>query len=172
MNDLVSVGYTKKPHGVKGELKVLIEEEFLDDFLEAKVIFLEIKGKKVPYFIAEAREGNDLIMKFEDIDHREAALDISGKEIFLREEDLQTAEQESDDALADFRQLIGFQIEDIEWGSIAEIEDVIEYPQQILAVISYKTREMLIPLHPTFIRDILPDQKIIKMELPEGILEL
>lgn len=172
MENLVSIGYTKKPHGIKGDLKVQIEEEYLDDLLEAEVIFLEIKGKKVPYFISEAREGNEIMLKFEDIDSREAASELSGKELFMREDDLQTAEQETDDLLEDFTQLIGFQLEDTEWGSIGEIEDVIEYPQQILAVITYKEREVLIPLHPTFIRDILPDQKIIKMELPDGILEL
>lgn len=172
MENLISIGYTKKPHGIKGDLKVQIEGEYLDDLLEAEVLFLEIRGKKVPYFIVEARDGNDILVKFEDIDSREAAAELAGKELFLRAEDMQTAEQETDDLLEDFTQLIGFQIEDVEWGAIAEIEEVIEYPQQILAVITYKERELLIPLHPTFIRDILPDQKIIKMELPEGILDL
>lgn len=172
MKNLIRVGYTKKPHGIKGEIKVQIEEEYLDDFLEAKVIFLEIKGKAVPYFITEAREGNEIIIKLEDITTREMAMEIAGKELSLREEDLQIPESESDDEVVNFTQLIGFQIEDIEWGPIAVIEDVIEYPQQILAIITHQSREVLIPLHPTFIKDILPDQKIIKMELPEGILDL
>lgn len=171
MENLVNIGSTKKPHGLKGELKVHIEDEYVDDFLEAEVIFIEIKGKQVPFFITEAREGNDMLVKLEDIDTKEAATDLSGRALFLREEDLIPLEK-GEERYGDFTQYIGYHIEDTELGKIAEIEDVIEYPQQMLALLTYQDREILIPMHQAFIRSIQHDEKIIVMELPEGLLDL
>ncbi len=171
MENLVNIGSTKKPHGLKGELKVHIEDEYVDDFMEAEVVFIEIKGKQVPFFITEAREGNDMLVKLEDIDTKEAATDLSGRALFLREEDLIPLE-EGEERYGDFTQYIGYQLEDTELGKIAEIEDVIEYPQQMLALLTYKDREILIPMHQAFIRSIQHDEKIIVMELPEGLLDL
>ena len=48
MEEYVNIGYTKKPFGITGELKVHIEEEYLEDFLQAKVFFLKMNGKPVP----------------------------------------------------------------------------------------------------------------------------
>ena len=35
MEKLISIGYTKKPHGLKGEIKLHIEDRYLEDLLEA-----------------------------------------------------------------------------------------------------------------------------------------
>lgn len=171
MDNLISIGYTKKPHGLKGELKVQIEEVFVDDFLEADTIFLEMKGKKVPFFIENAREGNEILVKLEEVDSRETADTLSGKEIFLREEDIDLTEDE-EETEEDFSEYIGFEIQDIALGPIGIIEEIIEYPQHSVAVISYQNREVLIPMNRVFIRDIQPDKKILIMELPQGLLEL
>ena len=171
MENLVAIGYTKKPHGLKGELKVQIEELYLDDFLEAEIIFLDMKGKKLPFFIESVREGNEILLKLEDVDSKEAADSLSSKEVFLRESDivpLEEREMEPDD----FTQFIGYQIKDAELGLIGEIEDVMEYPQQMMAALTYQDREILIPMNTAFIKEIQKENKMIIMELPEGLLEL
>lgn len=171
MKNLVSIGYTKKPHGLKGELKVLIDDLYLDDFLDAETIFLELKGKKLPFFIESVREGNEILVKLEDIDSKEAADNIASKEIFLRESDivpLDERELEEDD----FVQYLGYQVQDSELGLIGAIEEIIEYPQQMMAVVNYQDREVLIPMNEAFIKKIQKKEKIIHMELPEGLLDL
>lgn len=171
MENLVSIGYTKKPHGLKGELKVLIDDLYLDDFLDAETIFLELKGKKLPFFIESVREGNEILVKLEDIDSKEAADNIASKEIFLRESDivpLDERELEEDD----FVQYLGYQVQDSELGLIGAIEEIIEYPQQMMAVVNYQDREVLIPMNEAFIKKIQKKEKIIRMELPEGLLDL
>ncbi|MEM6699798.1 MAG: hypothetical protein AAF599_15455 [Bacteroidota bacterium] len=55
---------------------------------------------------------------------------------------------------------------------IGVIEEVIEMPQQEMAVINYKDKEVLIPMNEDFILEILEEEKILKVELPEGLLDL
>ncbi|MFN7119136.1 MAG: ribosome maturation factor RimM [Saprospiraceae bacterium] len=173
MDNLISVGYTKKSHGLKGDLKVQIEEVFIEDFLQAETVFLEIKGKKVPFFIEMVRDGNEMLVKFEEVDSREVADTLTGKELFMREADIDLSEAEDDDDTEeDFTEYIGFTIHDTELGVIGTIEDIIEYPQHSVAVLTYQHREVLIPMNAAFIRDIQPNAKILIMELPEGLLEL
>jgi 16S rRNA processing protein RimM len=171
MENLISVGHTKKSHGLKGELKVQIEEQYLDDFLAAETIFLEIKGKKLPFFVESIREGNEVLVKLEGVDSREAADNLASKELFLREEDLASVEETTADP-DDFTQYIGYHVHDTELGVIGAIEDIFEYPQQMMAALTYQNREVLLPMHAAFIKNIQSDNKIILMELPEGLLEL
>ena len=47
-----------------------------------------------------------------------------------------------------------------------------EYPQQLMAVIDIAGREVLVPLNDQLITDIDKDAKIIRMQIPEGLLDL
>ena len=67
MESYVSIGYTRKPVGIKGELRLHVEERYLEDFLQAKVLFLEMGGAPVPYFVESIRIAKTPIVKFEDI---------------------------------------------------------------------------------------------------------
>ena len=40
----VQIGTLGKTHGLKGELKFKIEEEYIDDFNEVDVLFIQVKG--------------------------------------------------------------------------------------------------------------------------------
>lgn len=167
---MVSIGFCKKPHGIGGELKVQIEAEYLEDFLHAEVIFIEMGGKQVPYFVENIRSGNEILIKLEDVNSREAASPLAAKEIFLREKDLSPEEEDEEDF--DYQDFIGFQIIDTEAGMIGEIENIIEYPQQMMAVLQYQGREILIPLHENLIHDINIEDQTLLMNLPIGLLDL
>ncbi len=66
----------------------------------------------------------------------------------------------------------GFKVMDIHQGEIAEIEEVVEFPQQEMAYVTYNDKTILLPLHPNFIVEIDRENKIITMNLPEGLLDL
>ena len=65
----VTIGRTRKAHSLTGELKISIEERYLEDFMKNERIFLEIKGAKVPYFIDNVRGGGEMIVKLEEVDN-------------------------------------------------------------------------------------------------------
>ena len=169
---MVSIGFCRKPHGVGGELKVQIEAEYLEDFLQAEVIFLDITGKQVPYFIEKIRPGSEILVKLEDVDSREAAAALNGKEMLMREEDVHTGEEEENEEDLAYEDLVGYEIIETDLGLIGKIEDVLEYPQQMMALLIYQEREILIPLNEYLIQDIDIENQQVIMGLPEGLLEL
>ena len=169
MEEYVNIGKMGKTHGTNGELKCQVKDPYLDDFFDAEVVFLALQGNKVPFFIAASRGEGTLIVKFEEVDSREDALPLAGAELFLRAADLAAGPP---DILPDFSFLEGFRIIDQQAGEVGIIEEVLEFPQQIMAVLQYQGRELLIPLNDAFIIEIDEPAQRILMALPDGLLEL
>ncbi len=171
--DLVFIGKTKKPHGIKGELKLYVEDKFEEDFYHVNIIFLNVGGSETPFFVEGIRGEAFPILKLEDVDTRSRALDFSHKEIYLRKADLLKDEEKAPiPEILFFKHLVGFEIEDENIGAIGIIDEVIEMPQQEMAVLQIKNKEVLIPLSEGLIVEILEKEKIVKMDLPEGLVEL
>lgn len=168
----VSIGFTRKTHGVKGELKCSIEEDYKAIILKKGRVFLDQKGRKVPFFVEEIRGAGEPIVKFEDIDNREDALLLQSREIFLPENDLPVNfVVEDEDELA-YAFVVGFRLLDQTVGLIGEIEDVVEMPQQEMAVVQYKGREVMIPLNEQFVLAIDEEKQEVKVDLPDGLLNM
>ena len=176
MEKYTSIGFTKKEHRLKGELKVLVEDEYLEDLLKTPVIFLSIKGRHLPYFVEKVSLENDLIIKLEEVDSKEAAHLLSSKEIFLQPANiLKKEEKEMDLDIHSnllFGHLVDFILVDSELGELGKIEEVIEFPQQEMAVITHNEKEFFIPLHEDLIEKIDEEKQYIYMNLPEGILDV
>ena len=175
MSDIqyTAVGYTGKTHGLKGEMKAGIEDCFLEDFLKAEVVFLEVKGKKLPFFISSVRGKGDLIVKFEDVNVIEDAQPFTNKEVFLRSKDILADEdREIPIETLGYAYCEGFMMIDNTLGDLGVIEEVIEMPQSEMAVLQIKGNEVLIPLVPQFIVTIERDKKTVTVDLPEGLVEL
>ena len=172
MEEYINIGSTQKTHGTTGEIKVKVEDHFLEDFVKAPAVFLSIKGKQVPYFL-EAIRGNDpLIVKFEEVDSKEAAKKLVNILLFLRKSDVQDTVVASSEDLDQYERYIGFEMREKEQGLIGPIQDIVEMPQQILAVLTYRGKEIYIPLNEQFIKEVKKEENIIIVELPEGLLDL
>ena len=173
MSDYVPIGYTKKVHGTKGELKAHIFDERLEDFLQTEVVFLQIRGKQVPFFIEKYDDGRALL-HLEDVTSREEALALTSKELFLRSQDIIPDEEREWEVQGglEFSYLVGYLVHDKTAGKIGEIEEVLEYPQQEMAVIAYQEKELLVPLNEALFVEIKKAEKELLMNLPEGLLHL
>lgn len=173
MENFVSVGYTKKTHGIKGQLKVKINEQFIEDFLQAEVLFIEIHGKRVPFFVEHKDIGNSLLLKLEDVESKEAAVAITSKEIFLREADIIPEEERQFEVEGlEFEKFRGYTIFDEIIGKVGKIEEIVEYPQQEMAIVNYRGKEKLIPMNDELIVEENAKKKMLMMSLPEGLLSL
>jgi 16S rRNA processing protein RimM len=171
--EYIEIGRTQKTHGVQGELKIFIEDKFWDDFEHNKRVFLDIRGIKMPYFIKNMRGKGAPIVHFEDVPNREAALLLQSRSIFLREQDLiPDVDRSVYDEVLEYGFLEGFRMIDAVAGDIGVIQEVIEMPQQEMALIQYDGREVLIPLNQHFITNIDETGKTVNVNLPEGLLGL
>lgn len=169
---MIQIGYTKKPHGLKGELKVQIFEEHEEDFFETEVLFLVLKGKHIPYFIEKVTDANVLVVKLEEVDSREDSALLAGKEIFLREQDVKERAPKDKVSPLQYGHVEGFTLVDEEEGAIGIIVEVIEMPQQEMAVVAFNQKEIFIPLNEQLISHIEADNKVVHMQLPLGILDM
>ena len=78
-------------------------------------------------------------------------------------------EDEDDDELDGW---LGFTIIDDHWGIIGVIEELKILPGQELAVVTYKEKKISIPLVEDLIYDLDLETQTIRMNLPDGLLDL
>ncbi len=168
----IQIGFLRKTHGVRGEIKAVVEEPFEEFFFQCERIFLEIKGIKQPFFLKSVRGGGELIVAFENVDHREAALLLQHKPILLPQEEVPEELLEVFQKPGPHEYLVGYTLVDQHSGRAAAIQAIRQMPQQDLAVVLYRDKEVLIPLIPAFIRSTDDEQKRLVMDLPEGLWEL
>lgn len=176
MSNYISIGKITKTHGLNGSLRVNIKDRYIDDFNATDVVFLEVSGKPIPFFIDEVKGGNDPIVKFEDINSLESAKELANKEVMLRESDLlplAPMEAEEDSDVDDrYERFKGFTLVDLALGEIGVIKEVMELPGQFLALVDHQDQEVMIPLHPSLINKADLKNRILEMNLPEGLLDL
>jgi len=166
---MIRIGKIAAAHGLQGSL-ILTHIVGKSDWLKKDdVLFLELnKGSYIPFFVLSVRSTADdeYIIGFEDVDRPEAARKLVGKQVYVQEDILKG--HAADSPLL----WIGFNIVDRERGGIGVIEDVLETGHQWLARITYNDREVLIPLIEQMILNVNVKNRFIRMDLPEGLLEL
>ena len=76
--DVYKIGRIGKPHGIKGELNFLFDDDVFDR-VEADYLILEVDGILVPFFIEEYRWRSDghVLLKLCDIDTQERARELT-----------------------------------------------------------------------------------------------
>ena len=156
-------------HGLKGELIFKHELGKKTSLKDLKTIFIEErKDSFLPWFIesAKARSANEVLLKLETINTREAAAKLSQKEVWLTEEDFKKYSAKSAPA-----NLLGYTIINVT-ERLSEILEVIEQPHQLLCRIELNHKDVLIPLNESFLKKIDHKNKQVIVELPEGLIEI
>lgn len=168
-DDFVEVAYITKTHGLKGEVQVAFSYDEPEK-LKIKSVFIDFNGKMVPHFVSHYKISQKQLayFLFEDIDHIDKAQALVKKKIFLFKKLMPKREKED----FSFYDLEGFNAFDVLQGELGEIVEVREYPQQFLATVNYKEKEVLFPLSDDLIENIDIENKTIKINLPEGLLDI
>jgi len=172
MEKYIEIGFSGKTHGVKGELKFSVEDAYWHDFEQADVLFLEVAGRKTPYFVDYIKSGHILLVKFEDISTKEAANALTNRPVFMRQQDVNSSSMDVVRVEDMFDLLPGYLIRQTNGADVGKIKEVLEFPQQIMAVVDYAGKEIFVPLNDVFIKEIDQAGGMILMELPEGLLDL
>lgn len=163
------VGYVTKTKGLKGEVQIFFEFDGYEQ-LEFDVVFADMNGKLVPYFVAESKlqVNKTGYFNFDDVDHIDKAQPLLKKKLYLPLSQM----PERDESEFLYTDLKGFKAIDETLGELGEILEVNEYPQQFIAMVSYKETEILFPLNEDFIVEIDDEEKILTLDLPEGLLNI
>jgi 16S rRNA processing protein RimM len=161
------IGYVLKPHGLKGEVTISLEDS--PDLDEVKSVFLEQGDSLVPYFIeAISIRGTKAFLKFDDVDTPEEAQTISKCSIYLPK----TSRAKSGRNEFHDDEVIGFEVimnPDVVLGNIQEV--IAAGPNKLL-VLEHKGKEVMIPINGPFIKSVNKSRKRITVELPDGFLDI
>lgn len=164
------IGYISKTRGLKGEVQLFFEFQDYND-LDLEVVFVELNKKLVPYFVDQVKMQNNstAYVTFEDVDHIDKAQPLVRKKMYLPNDKIPVRDPD------DFRysDLVGYLVIDEEHGELGDIADVREMPQQFIAtVVMEDGKELMFPLSDDLILGIDGEEKIIEVDLPEGLVDL
>jgi 16S rRNA processing protein RimM len=164
-NRFVCVGFVQKPHALKGELKACFHYSFTGKKL--KTVYIGNENPlpfSVEHILPSAK--NVFFLKTAECNDRNASEELAGEKIHVAEDDF-TKYFEPDEAAG----LIGFKAAAGE-NLIGTIEDVFKLPHQHLAQVLYKGKEVLIPLNDSTIIQVDKRKKIIRLNIPDGLLDI
>lgn len=171
------IGRIGKPHGVKGEMNFMFDDDVFDT-TDSDYIIIETEGILVPFFFEEYRFRNDntAIIKLEGIDTQEQAREFTNCVVYFERSKAENAENETSSLLSPQknRQIVGFTIVDAQTGkSIGTVKDIDDSTINVLLVIEGEDRQqMLIPANEDLIEEIDLQRQTITMRLPDGLLTL
>jgi len=134
-----------------------------------KVIYLEQKKDELlPYFVEAARKKgvDQLYIKLEGIDSKEAVSKYLRKEVWMREEEVQSHTQK-DNPIG----WVGYRVVD-QGRDLGAVLEIIEQPHQVLCRLEIDSKEVLIPINEQTLDKIDHKTKSLLLNLPDGLLEV
>jgi 16S rRNA processing protein RimM len=167
--EYLKIGKLVAAHGVKGELLLKHSLGKKTSLKGLQALYTEEnKNSFLPWFIetASPRNAEEILLKLETINSREAAMRLVPKEIWLPEPDVKKLAAKTSPV-----NLLGYTVIH-EKESLGEILEVIEQPHQLLCRLEIGGKEVLIPLHEEFLKKINHQKKQVTVSLPEGLLDI
>lgn len=169
MAEYFIIGRFAAVHGLKGELLLVHELGKKTSLKGLQAIFIEDKKDSfLPWFIesAKIKSDDEVYIKLEGVNTREAAMKLAQKKVWVKEADFKKFTAKSAPA-----SLLGYTIVD-NGNPLGKILEVIEQPHQLLCLLEIKGKEVLIPLHEGSLQKVDHRKKEVKVELPEGLLDV
>lgn len=159
-----------KPHGIKGEFRIMIDSDEPSQYEGLAEVFFKKKEAYLPYKVIELNFVSvfEAILSIEGIDHRSASEMMVNQEIYLPIELLPELSERG----FYYHDIIGFKAWDEKLGYLGIIVDILESPAQDLIQIDYQTKELLIPIVDEFITSTDFDKSVINFNLPNEYLNL
>lgn len=167
--DHFRIGSVLKTKGLKGELQIYVDFDGIEA-IKFNAVFIDIAGKMIPYFVSSIKylQKNNAYLNLEDVDTIEKASTLVKKDIYLPNK-LKPKKKKNDFTLKD---LIDFTAIDENEGELGVITAIHEYPQQLIATVTYKGCEVLFPLNEATVKGIDVVKEVVMVDLPDGLLEI
>lgn len=169
-DEVYKIGIFNKPHGIHGELQFTFTDDIFDRTEDCDYFVCLLDGIFVPFFIVEYRFRSDstALVKLDGIDTAERARMFTNIEVYFP---VKYAE-ESEGGELSWNVFVGFRMEDVNHGFLGEVVDVDTSTVNTLFVIDQEGEELLVPAQEEFIVGIDQEQRLITVDLPEGLLNL
>lgn len=167
---LVAVGVLSRPHGIKGEIRLIRYTDSIDVFLGE--VFLQKSNslpKKAEIISSRIHQGVALV-RFKGFSDRSAVEVLRGQTLLVSRSLLPEIES-NESYLYD---LLGFSVVlDNTDEAIGRLEYVL-FPggQELWSIITPEGKEVFLPAIPEFVLEIDTNSQLIRINPPKGLLEL
>jgi 16S rRNA processing protein RimM len=169
-DDLVLVGRIARPHGLRGQVVVNPETDFIDERFRSGAT-LQTRGAAGEETLTVSTyriQGGRPIVAFVGLDGIDDVERLAGQELRVPEAALQALEP----GQFYHHQLIGCVVETIDGGRVGEVERVEGGIGGSRLVVAGDRGEILVPLASAICVEIDPDARRIRIDPPEGLLDL
>jgi 16S rRNA processing protein RimM len=169
--DAYYLGKIVKKYGLKGELLAKIDTDEPEFYENMESVFLEIRGKLVPFFLDKCllHKATTLRLTFEDVTTLEDADMLIGKKIYLPLKSL----PELTGNKFYYHEVIDFDAIDDRLGNFGKIVAINDQAAQAFFMIEDEQKnEILIPVSDRFIKQVDRKNRAILFETPEGLIEV
>jgi 16S rRNA processing protein RimM len=169
MEELVAIARLARTRGLRGELVADVLTDFPERFDDLKnVTAILPDGKRQQLKIENFWfQKNRVILKFESFNSIELAETLINAEICVPESEAVELEE---DEFYDW-QLEGCKVETLEGEPIGTVKEVMRTGGTENLVVTGETKDYLIPFAETICTEVDVEQKLIRVDLPEGLLE-
>lgn len=173
--ELKEVGKFQKTHALKGELNALLD--IAPDYMTVgNALVVDIDGILVPFYAESVRPkgSKSFLVKLDGVGTEEEAKTFVNKAIYALKRELAPYFDMEEDEIIDEDDLSGFSVIDSESGmEIGKIVHVDSLTENVLFVVATDSGdEVFIPAVDDFIDEIDEDNKLIRVSLPEGLIDL
>ena len=154
----------------KGEVLIKLDTDEPEAYLEMESVFVQYDNNLVPFFIEKSslQKSNLLRAKFEEVDSEEDAEDLLKCDLYLP---LNLLPELNEDQFY-FHEIIGFTVEDENYGTVGTLTGVNDTTAQALFEIEKDGKQILIPMNDEFLQKVDKQNKSIHVKTPEGLIEL
>lgn len=166
---MIRIGKIVATHGLQGNL-ILTHIGGKSDWLKVgEPIFVAMqKGSRIPFYPTSVKRVNDeeYHLHLDDVDSLPEAKKMVGKEVFVEEIVLGAA------TLDNPLLWIGFNVVDAQKGGLGPLTDIAQTGHQWVGSVQYNGKEVLLPMVKPLLVEVNLRNKYIRMDLPEGLLDL
>ena len=168
-DDWVAMGRISKPHGVRGELKVIPYSEAPAALAAYRKLYIAADDRESmrAWTCQRVREqGRRLIVQLRECCNRTQAESRVGMELWIPKAALPPLEEDE----FYLHDLIGREVVLTRGPAVGKIKGFLERRGQEVLVVAGRGHEHLIPLHRDFIVSL--ERKRLIMDLPDGLLDI
>ena len=166
----VKAGKISKPYGLQGDVHMILFPAVAEKLKPGIPLFIDLDGQRVPFFVelVDFVSSDQAIVKVEFINSLEEARKVIGCEVYLEEQDAGSL----DPGTGANERMIAYHVIDLNLGEIGEVSGHLPSEMNPVWVITHKGKEILVPATEDYIQKIDHQNKILYLDLPEGITEL
>ena len=167
--DLVAIAKVTKPRGLRGEVIADVLTDFPERFENLEKVFAKFETKEITelnlenFFFQKDR----IVFKFENYDSIEKAETLRNAEICIAEADAVELEE---DEFFDW-ELENCRVETIEGEKIGVVREIFRAGENVNLVVADGEKDYMIPFVEAICPKIDVENKLIKVDPPEGLLE-